>query len=467
MHSAGPHRAEPPMHRQKDAELDQRIVALRKKNQALLRRYQEIQEDRRQAEQEGMAAPTAALLPPDSLTVTISQERRVVRSWARSPPGRGVDGEDEDAEGRLGGPFCMGDRVDLAVTMENKAEAKRVVSAKPPRARHQGPEGSPPSAPAQAAVSSDAAGKAPRRPAGPPPPQEAGWDYARWKREREQIDRARLARHRDAQGDWRRPWDLDKAKPTLQSCSTTRRGGTSRGRQEGSQDPREAPAPLSTPGGRGGQPGEPSAAPATGSRARGKERLTGRARRWDVEALEDEPRGGQGTLTTQEERVQKQSKTGPGRPETPPASSPAPVSPEEPRGESGASAARPAPGSPQTPDLAPLDLSLGGASGPQPREGARVLSPKPSGQESRGAWPAGPQQQPPARSDPRAGLSAQTRPASQREPGVSEPREVRAGEARAPQSLAPRTRPPRGTGQRERGPGAKSETGAPGPPGMC
>ncbi|XP_053253582.1 coiled-coil domain-containing protein 9 isoform X2 [Podarcis raffonei] len=40
---------------EKDAELDKRIEALRRKNQALIKRYQEIEEDRKKAEQEGIA----------------------------------------------------------------------------------------------------------------------------------------------------------------------------------------------------------------------------------------------------------------------------------------------------------------------------------------------------------------------------------------------------------------------------
>lgn len=73
---------------EKDAELDRRIVALRKKNQALLRRYQEIQEDRRQAEQGGIAVTTPELLRPDGLTVTISQVPGP-QSSASVPPSTG------------------------------------------------------------------------------------------------------------------------------------------------------------------------------------------------------------------------------------------------------------------------------------------------------------------------------------------------------------------------------------------
>lgn len=35
-------------------------------------------------------------------------------------------------------------------------------------------------------------------------------EYLRWKKEREQIDEERLARHRNATGQWRREWDAQK-----------------------------------------------------------------------------------------------------------------------------------------------------------------------------------------------------------------------------------------------------------------
>ncbi|XP_074145368.1 coiled-coil domain-containing protein 9B isoform X2 [Sminthopsis crassicaudata] len=292
---------------QKDEELDRRIVALRRKNQALLRRYQEIEEDRRQAEKEGMAVTAPRPPRADGLTITITKahsEKRVVSDRrASSHPnslGPGVNNEeelgeeeeeeDEEEEDDHTFTFRLGKRVQLAVTMENKVKGKRIVSTKAGSQRDEGTlrGGSSLGSPMQIAITME-----PGQKAVGPGSQELGRDYVRWKQEREQIDLARLARHRDAQGEWRRPWDLDKSKHMFQDASKTRDlvmpGGSSK------KGPRNYPKFQSRPlppdergsGAHSGNLGK-SKVPAMSSKARGKDRLTGRARRWDTKEEEEQ-----------------------------------------------------------------------------------------------------------------------------------------------------------------------------------
>ncbi|XP_055369966.1 coiled-coil domain-containing protein 9 isoform X2 [Betta splendens] len=98
---------------EKDAELDKRIEALRKKNEALVKRYQEIEEDKKKAEQEGIAITTPRKPRPhepeadrrktekENLTVTVdlskpAGEKRVVNDWKPATPRGQKTSEDSD-----------------------------------------------------------------------------------------------------------------------------------------------------------------------------------------------------------------------------------------------------------------------------------------------------------------------------------------------------------------------------------
>ncbi|NWV94958.1 CCD9B protein, partial [Machaerirhynchus nigripectus] len=213
---------------QKDVELDKKILALRKKNEALIRRYQEIEEDKKRAEQEGMAV-TSRRPKQDGLTITITKahnDKRVVSEKWGSPcptsPGFGIGSEEEEEEEEADHMFTfrMGKRMQLAVTMDNKAKVTRHPKGKPAgKARGSSARNAPRVSLARAermqiAITMDNKEKVIQKSPGDlsfPMTGRERSEYIRWKRERDQIDLERLARHKNAKGEWRRAWDVEKS----------------------------------------------------------------------------------------------------------------------------------------------------------------------------------------------------------------------------------------------------------------
>ncbi|NXB52149.1 CCD9B protein, partial [Leucopsar rothschildi] len=217
---------------QKDVELDKKILALRKKNEALIRRYQEIEEDKKRAEQEGMAV-TSRRPKQDGLTITITKahnDKRVVSEKWASPcptsPGFGIGSEEEEEEEEADHMFTfrMGKRMQLAVTMDNKAKVGGLMEVSlpqpvPSRARGSSVRNAPRASPARAermqiAITMDNKEKVIQKSPGDlsfPMTGRERSEYIRWKRERDQIDLERLARHKNAKGEWRRAWDVEKS----------------------------------------------------------------------------------------------------------------------------------------------------------------------------------------------------------------------------------------------------------------
>ncbi|XP_013925155.1 PREDICTED: uncharacterized protein C15orf52 homolog isoform X2 [Thamnophis sirtalis] len=307
---------------EKDVELDKKILALRKKNEALMRRYQEIEEDKKQAEREGMAV-TSRKARPDGLTITITKphhEKRIVNekwgSSCSSASSFGVGSEEDDEESDHVFTFRMGKRVQLAVTMDNKGKGKRVVREK------WGSEdpGNPAEDPdiseeerdkrlafcrgrMQIAITMENKGRE-RENSPQETPEEKNCtltgrersEYMQWKKERDQIDLERLTRHKNARGEWRRAWDVEKTKcmfedirdgkPVL-DCPQNKKGGKSVRKSQ--------LRALPSDGKGGGQRRKSSTESVSrtllvvSSKARGKDRLTGRARRWDVKEGDEMP----------------------------------------------------------------------------------------------------------------------------------------------------------------------------------
>lgn len=198
---------------EKDAELDKRIEALRRKNEALIRRYQEIEEDRKKAELEGVAvtAPRKSRsMEKENMAVEERRRQNIekmneemekiaeyernqregvlepnpVRNFLDDPRRRGGPLEESERDRREGsrrhGRNWGGsdfERVRSGLEQERQGRRAGLGSGGDMTMSMTGRERS---------------------------------EYLRWKQEREKIDQERLQRHRKPTGQWRREWDAEK-----------------------------------------------------------------------------------------------------------------------------------------------------------------------------------------------------------------------------------------------------------------
>ncbi|CAF96129.1 unnamed protein product, partial [Tetraodon nigroviridis] len=244
---------------EKDAELDRRIEALRKKNEALVKRYQEIEEDKKKAELEGIAVTTPrkprlndteadrGRTEKENLTVTVELSKQTgeweekrrqniekmneeMERIAEYERGQRADG-DKPSRNFLDDPRRSGPAPDI----DRKEGSRRHVrnwggldfdnvktGADLEKDRRPGPKGS-----VDMTMSMTGRERA---------------EYLRWKKEREQIDEERLARHRNATGQWRREWDAQKTDNMFKedTCASTESGTaetSSKRGKEGHRDP--------------------------------------------------------------------------------------------------------------------------------------------------------------------------------------------------------------------------------------
>ncbi|XP_027028673.1 coiled-coil domain-containing protein 9B isoform X1 [Tachysurus fulvidraco] len=303
---------------QKDAELDRKIEALRKKNEALMKRYQEVEEDKKRAEQEGMAMQSRKGKVED-LTITINKfptEKRVVtkKDLGDEIPKLLQNQEDVSNVFSVG----RGKRRQILVTAPGNTKGKRVVSERVEKGSTAGLAGIKHSTEGRRETLDTTAGRkdCTKCPVGKkqerkgrvesahgftdynpyhqqtevltdlsvPTSSDEQLEYLRWKKEREEIDRERVARHKNSKGQWRRAWDMDKPELTFSEKGTADRGTPSRGGRNARRG-QSRPSATESRGAQRDKRGKN--VPVVCSKVRGKDRLTGRARRWDAKDEEE------------------------------------------------------------------------------------------------------------------------------------------------------------------------------------
>ncbi|XP_061600326.1 coiled-coil domain-containing protein 9B [Cololabis saira] len=331
----------PKRDQEKDVELDKKIEALRRKNEALMKRYKEVEEDRKKAEDEGMSLQSKKG-KADDLTITISKSTSDSRVVVTKPPSSGSPSEkgQEDPGPDSGGGSPVqgagrGHRKQLMVTMAGK-KGKRVVREKPEKKPGSADVKSPTDDGQTRHVESNGRGKQLphmtkrdtaaqeeiksewKNPEGHhktsdqfqepenqlantdlnvPTSREEQKEYMRWKREREEIDKERVARHKNAKGQWRRAWDMDKSDNMFLDKSLADRdwGPSSRGGRNARRGQQKQGSDSRGHDKRGKNKAAKNV-PVMSSKAKGKDRLTGRARRWQPNEEGENPETSDATL---------------------------------------------------------------------------------------------------------------------------------------------------------------------------
>ncbi|XP_041071134.1 coiled-coil domain-containing protein 9-like isoform X9 [Carcharodon carcharias] len=318
---------------EKDAELDKKIEALRKKNEVLMKRYQEIEEDKKRAELEGMAVTTRKNRP-ENLTITITKapnEKRVVSEKRVFGGASNLRGCETDAGQRFS--VGRGQRLRKFVVEESKAkeweerrkqniEKMNEEMEKIAEYERSQQEGKVDKNPVRNFLDD-------RRRSGPLPDGdkrvvnrrnirnwggpdfemvksgiekkrwEKGWqegglpaqkgtvdmtllmtgreraEYVRWKKEREQIDQERLARHKNSKGEWKRAWDANKTEDMFrEDFAVENELGFHKKKDDGNHSDKTKEV-------------FPWSEATDSSKSKGKDRLTGRARSFNRLDIKD------------------------------------------------------------------------------------------------------------------------------------------------------------------------------------